>query len=52
MFPRLIVALREYDGDRGRLDSALLHMAEFRPREVIAALIATFGAEGSTSLTI
>jgi HEAT repeat protein len=46
VLPRLIVALREYDGDRGRLDTALLHMAELHPREVIAALIATFGAEG------
>lgn len=46
LLPRLIVALQEYDGDRDRLDYALLRMANLHPREVIAALVATLGAEG------
>ena len=46
VLPRLIVALQEYDGDRDRLDYALLRMANLHPREVIAALVATLGAEG------
>jgi hypothetical protein len=46
VLPRLIVALREKDGECDYLESALLEMAELHPREVIAALVATLGAEG------
>ncbi len=46
VLPRLIVAIREKDGEFDRLEYALLRMAELHPREVIAALVATLGAEG------